>query len=106
MFLPLFVTQALQKCCRGGVGWVGREVKAGREGRSPGGFPSPLQSPIFMGTLRGPHLLQGCKPAPGVHPSHMLQRRGHGARRRTARAVGVSRPPEYPTLPSLFRRGH
>lgn len=44
MFLPLFVTEALQKCCRGGVGRAGREVKVGRERSSPGGFPTPRTS--------------------------------------------------------------
>lgn len=44
MLLPLLVTQAFQKCCRGEAGRAGERVKAGREGSSPGGPPTPYGS--------------------------------------------------------------
>lgn len=63
MFLPLLVTQALQKRCSG-MGW---DSQAGGEGSSPGAPPTAHRSPVRRpGKAR---FVQGCKAALCIHPS-------------------------------------
>lgn len=96
MFLPLLVTQALQKRYRGGVGQAGRSVKAGREKSGPGASPTPCISPLLTGTLTSSK--DASQPSTSTLPTGIL---GGGG------GVGVraGRPLDTPVWPSSFRRG-
>lgn len=95
MFLPLLVTQALQKRYRGGVGQAGRSVKAGREKSGLGASPTPCISPFFTGTLTSSK--DASQPSTSTLPTGILGAGGGGVR--------AGRPLDPPVRPSLFRRG-
>lgn len=71
MFLPLLVTQALQKRCRGGEGRAGRRVRGQGEEQS-GGSPTPAVLPSSRGLWPPPRM----QTSPTVHPSHRHMGRG------------------------------